>query len=108
MLLIKKKYIYFYIILFALLLLCGGSSRKKVLPAFDTEKQTELVLLWNSSVSEAEARSHLNAEYPELSLLEHDDNYSLCHVDSGSMTELLYLLNSDDSSGLPSQTTPWS
>lgn len=93
---IQKKYFFIYIGLLVLLLSCGGSSKKETLPAFQTENQTELVLLWNSDLTEAEARDHLNREYPELSLLEHDRDFSLCHVDSGSFTELLYLLNADD------------
>lgn len=56
----------------------------------------ELILLWNTSVTEAEASLHLSSLYPELSLTEHMEDLSICHVSSDDdFTSLLEQLDND-------------
>ncbi|MGN0506222.1 MAG: S8 family serine peptidase [Lachnospiraceae bacterium] len=100
MLIIKKKYLICYIGLFLLLTVCGGSESKHTTVFPDAADIHELVLLWNAPLSEENALLHLAEYYPELSLSEHDGDYSLCEYDASvenaaNMEQLLALLNTD-------------
>ena len=86
----KKKTILYVIcsVFLLLLFVCSSSIFSKT--------QTQLVLLWNTSFSIEEASTYLTKHYPELSLLEHDNDYSLCQTSStGSLKHLLSELNND-------------
>lgn len=95
----KKHYLICYIALFLLLLLCGGSE-KQYNSSKDFGSISELVLLWNAPISTEDAALHLSENYPELSLLEHDSDFSLCGYHaatehSATVEQLLALLNMD-------------
>lgn len=84
----KKKTILYVICSVFLFVVCSSSFFKNT--------QTQLVLLWNTSFSREEASSYLLLHYPELSLLEHDKDYSVCQTSSGwSLKFLLHKLNND-------------
>ncbi len=94
----KKYYLICYIALFLLLLLCGG-SKQQYISYEDIGNINELVLFWNVPISSEAAALHLSENYPELSLLEHDSDFSLCSYtateNSVAIEQLLVLLNMD-------------
>jgi len=58
---------------------------------------TELILIWNTSLSVEDAEQYLAAHYPELSLSAHDADLSLCHVETKHISHsVLRRLNRDD------------
>lgn len=96
----KKHYLICYIALFLLLLLCGGSEKQYTASAKNMGSVSELVLLWDAPISTEDAILHLSKNYPELSILEHDGDFSLCSYDaaaehSATIEQLLALLNMD-------------
>ncbi len=58
---------------------------------------TQVILLWNQTLSREEASTYLSNHYPSLSLLDHDSDYSLCETSSALSQKILSELNEDTS-----------
>lgn len=76
-------------LLLSFLFLSGTTPRDSVFSAV-----SELIILWEDSLSEDEAALRLSSLCPELVLTEHTDNFSLCEsTSSASLSSQLEILN---------------
>lgn len=91
-----KKYIVLYSILFFFLLFCSGSYDSS-LSSSSSEPISELILLWANPPSIGDAVSYLDENYPELTITEHFDEFSICTVSEDYPVDtMLSLLSRDD------------
>lgn len=91
---INRKNLKYYLISSVFLIASVLFWSVRFFPVRGAETPTELILLWNADFSSDEVSSRLSEAFPELTLLEHDTDFSVCSIDAtASYSSLLRRLN---------------